>query len=97
MVFDRDALIEEMKTVWSQLSPPAMFTAAGNLVSRQSSDFSAALNIAKWNQVVNSATTRLGVIGSDDQTKVNVPAGFEVVRKDNIYYVDMLPPLKQVA
>jgi len=92
MVFDRDALIEELREVWTQLAPPAMFTAAGNLVSRQSSDFSAALDLAKWNRQVNAATTQLGVVGSDEQTRINVPAGFDVIRKDNVYYADMLPP-----
>jgi hypothetical protein len=103
-VFDRDALIEELKQVWEDIAPAAMFTAAGNLLKRGKEDFMSALSLTNWNAVTSGGTdingysvSEVGEVqpkqtGSDDKTLVDVPPGFSVIRKDNIMYADMLPP-----
>lgn len=52
-VFDRDALIDELtdEKTWGQISPDAMFTAAGNLTTRnKDGGFENALSLANWNK-----------------------------------------------
>lgn len=51
-VFDHDSLVDALQSVWDQIAPAAMFTAAGNIGSnRYSEDFQNALDMSKWNQV----------------------------------------------
>lgn len=54
-VFDRDALVEELRTQWSNIAPQAMFTAAGNIALNADNTFAAALSLTGWNAAVNSA------------------------------------------
>lgn len=54
-VFDRDALIEELRTQWSTIAPAAMFTAAGNAALQADNTFSAALTLAGWNRAANNS------------------------------------------
>lgn len=55
-VFDHDSLVEALQSVWDQIAPTAMFTAAGNIgASRYSENFQDALDIIKWNKVVSEA------------------------------------------
>lgn len=103
-VFNRDALIEELKKVWSDIAPPAMFTAAGNLALASQDAFGQALTMAGWDQrttggekdangnTVARAETSAKQLGTDEKTQVEVPGGFSVIRKQNIMYADMLPP-----
>ena len=103
-VFNRDALIEELKKVWSDIAPPAMFTAAGNLALASQDAFGQALTMTAWDQrttggekdvngnTVARAEASAKQLGTDEKTQVQVPGGFSVIRKQNIMYADMLPP-----
>lgn len=54
-VFDHDSLVEALQSVWDQIAPTAMFTAAGNIgASRYSENFQNALDMIKWNNTVTS-------------------------------------------
>lgn len=54
-VFDHDSLVEALQSVWDQIAPTAMFTAAGNIgASRYSENFQNALDMIKWNNLVTS-------------------------------------------
>ena len=52
-VFDHDSLIEALQTVWQDIAPSAMFTAAANNVLSRSEDFTNAMDLIKWNQTVS--------------------------------------------
>jgi hypothetical protein len=108
-VFDRDSLIEELGKVWSSIAPRAMFTAAANLLTRNTEDFSKALDLAAWDNTnslptgagaglaTGSGTTAVAaqpgqLATNGENIKINVPAGFGVIRAENIMYADMLPP-----
>ena len=54
-VFDNDALVSALQSVWSDIAPAAMFTAAANNKTAMSEDFSDALDMVKWNQTVTDA------------------------------------------
>lgn len=54
-MFDHDALIASLQTVWNDLAPAAMFTAAGNNKKAMSEDFSRALDMIKWNATTSYA------------------------------------------
>ena len=54
-VFDHDALVSALQTVWNDIAPSAMFTAAANNVLSNSEDFSNALDMIKWNSTVTNA------------------------------------------
>ncbi len=54
-VFDHDALVSALQTVWNDIAPSAMFTAAANNVLSTSEDFTNALDMIKWNQTVSAA------------------------------------------
>lgn len=55
-VFDHDSLVEALQSVWDQIAPSAMFTAAGNIgASRYSENFQNALDMIKWNNTVSAA------------------------------------------
>ena len=51
-VFDHDSLVEALQTVWQDIAPSAMFTAAANNVLSRSEDFTNAMDAIKWNNVV---------------------------------------------
>ena len=54
-VFDHDALVQSLQTVWNDIAPAAMFTAAGNNKKANSEDFSRALDMIKWNATTSYA------------------------------------------
>lgn len=54
-VFDHDALVSALQSVWSDIAPSAMFTAAANNVLANSEDFTNALDMIKWNATVSEA------------------------------------------
>lgn len=54
-VFDQDSLTEAMRRVWDKISPPAMFTAAGNLSQRGSENFLNAIDMVRWNVTAQEA------------------------------------------
>lgn len=55
-VFDHDSLVYALQTVWEQIAPSAMFTAAGNANKiANNEDFRNALDIIKWNEVTSAA------------------------------------------
>ena len=105
-MFDRDALIASMTEagVWNMIAPPAMFTAAGNIATRGSEDFSNLLSQAGWNDVSSaannnpnqflsgaSAVNPQAFTGNGGKTVIT-PPGFGLIKADNILYADMLPP-----
>lgn len=51
-VFDHDALVYALQSVWKDIAPSAMFTAAANLKHANSEDFTNALDMLKWNRTV---------------------------------------------
>jgi hypothetical protein len=54
-VFDHDSLVEALQSVWDQIAPTAMFTAAANIgASRYSENFQNALDMIKWNDTVSA-------------------------------------------
>jgi hypothetical protein len=57
VVFDRDALIQELRAVWDQIAPVAMFTAAGNKSLGTLQSFEQALSLTGWN---NASTVQAG-------------------------------------
>ncbi len=54
-VFDHDALVAALQTVWNDIAPSAMFTAAANNKDAMSEDFSNALDMIKWNATTTEA------------------------------------------
>lgn len=54
-VFDHDALVSALQSVWDDIAPSAMFTAAANNLEANSENFSKALDMIKWNQAVTDA------------------------------------------
>lgn len=69
-VFDHDSLVEALQSVWDQIAPTAMFTAAGNIgASRYSENFQNALDMIKWNQKVTEY--QQGVFDKDDTHALN--------------------------
>ena len=54
-VFDHDALVSALQSVWNDIAPSAMFTAAANNLKANSEDFTNALDMIKWNQTVTNA------------------------------------------
>ena len=53
-VFDHDSLVEALQTVWQDIAPSAMFTAAANNVLSRSEDFTNAMDMIKWNNVITN-------------------------------------------
>ena len=55
-VFDHDALVAALQTVWNYIAPSAMFTAAGNAKTLgMSENFTNALDMIKWNATTSAA------------------------------------------
>lgn len=54
-VFDHDALVSALQSVWDDIAPSAMFTAAANNKLSSSEDFTNALDMVKWNATVSNA------------------------------------------
>ena len=65
-VFDHDSLVEALQTVWKDIAPSAMFTAAANNVLSRSEDFTNAMDMIKWNNTVS--VTAVG--GTDENNPV---------------------------
>ena len=58
-VFDHDSLVATLQSVWDKIAPPAMFTAAGNIVKNGTNeDFTKALDMVKWNNLVSEIAER---------------------------------------
>ena len=53
-VFDHDALVSALQTVWKDIAPSAMFTAAANNLKANSENFQNALDMVKWNRTVSN-------------------------------------------
>jgi hypothetical protein len=63
-VFDHDALVSALQSVWNEIAPSAMFTAAANNVLAMSEDFTSALDMIKWNQTVTDAALNENTLNS---------------------------------
>jgi hypothetical protein len=58
-VFDHDALVSALQTVWEDIAPSAMFSAKANLMETASSEnFTNALDMIKWNATVSEAALK---------------------------------------
>ena len=68
-VFDHDALVSALQSVWKEIAPSAMFTAAANNVLSNSEDFTNALDMIKWNSTVTDAAM-------DESTAARAGYGF---------------------
>ena len=66
-VFDHDALVSALQSVWNDIAPSAMFTAAANNKRANSEDFTNALDMIKWNQTVSNLQN-----GVSDDNKTGV-------------------------
>lgn len=79
-VFDHDALVSALQTVWKDIAPSAMFTAAANNVLSNSEDFTNALDMIKWNatvsNVANGASDGVGGVSGDYDIVDGDRAGF---------------------
>ena len=65
-VFDHDALVAALQSVWEDIAPSAMFTAAANHLYSSSENFQNALDMIKWNATVSNVAN--GVAGSVGNT-----------------------------
>lgn len=54
-VFDHDSLVSALKSVWDQIAPPAMFTAAANNALSASENFANAMDMINWGRTVSDA------------------------------------------
>lgn len=74
-VFDHDALVSALQTVWKDIAPSAMFTAAANNLLANSEDFANALDMVKWNRTVSNIAN--GVEDENDpvQTESQITFG----------------------
>lgn len=54
-VFDHDSLVSSLQSVWQDIAPSAMWTAAANRKLALNEDFSNALDMIKWNQYETAA------------------------------------------
>jgi len=104
-VFNRDALMEEVKetiTSW-----PNQYTAKGNLPTSAatgynfSEDFSSLLSLTEWDDTTSGDFGKYGsgfTKGADGKDVAvgtalgQEPYGFGKINKDNILYIDQLPP-----
>jgi hypothetical protein len=92
---------------WKSYAPPAMFTASGNLYTstvggiaetKRMNDFARAIEMSMWDTKtteqyqVGTIGGGTSDIGSDEQTSVNTPPGFELIKRPNILYIDQIPP-----
>ena len=68
-VFDHDALVSALQSVWNDIAPSAMFTAAANNKRANSEDFTNALDMIKWNQTVSNLQNG---VSDDNGTGVNL-------------------------
>lgn len=88
-VFDNDALIEALQSVWDQIAPSAMFTAAANRLHANSEDFSNALDMLKWNKTVSDAALdNTDEEGSDDVNRAGY--GFSYGSTNNGDYTNSI-------
>ena len=53
-VFDHDSLVSALQSVWNDIAPSAMFTAAANNKLAMSEDFTNALDMIKWNKSISN-------------------------------------------
>jgi hypothetical protein len=65
-VFDHDSLVSAIQSVWGQVAPPAMFTAAANSVQQGNESFLDALDTIKWNQTTTAAAQADFTTGAAD-------------------------------
>ena len=63
-VFDNDALVTALQSVWNDIAPVAMYTAAGNIQKAGNEDFSTALDMIKWNQTISDL--QYGELNADE-------------------------------
>ena len=68
-VFDHDALVSALQSVWNDIAPSAMFTAAANNKRANSEDFTNALDMIKWNQTVSNIQNG---VSDDNKTGVSL-------------------------
>ena len=82
-VFDHDALVSALQSVWQDIAPAAMFTAAANNKLANSEDFSNALDMIKWNATVSNVQN--GLTSSEVPVRVNGIGGIETEGIEEYY------------
>lgn len=107
-VFNRDALMEEMKLQWKDIAPKRMFTSAGNLsyiepnpnqwgqntpTEMAGAGFDALLAMADWNQAGNAPPAPGKWSDGTSAQDVALPEGFALMHIENVTYLDQLPPV----
>lgn len=71
VMFDHDSLVAALQSVWHDIAPAAMFTAAGNNKKSYSEDFQNALDMSKWNSVTSYAQNGYTQDSSIDVKKID--------------------------
>jgi hypothetical protein len=75
-VFDRDSLIEELRVVWQNIAPVAMFSAKGNIANQATTDFANALTLSQWaSQSSNASQVGSGTAGAVAGSNGQFPIG----------------------
>jgi hypothetical protein len=99
--FDRDELMAQMREIWDQIAPPAMFTAEGKYFGKNQTAMTSKLknrfsNVNDGNLIVDKdgvfIRTDANKSNESFNGKVNVPQGFSLITKDNFQYADQIPP-----
>ena len=84
-MFDHDALTESLKSVWADLAPAAMFTAAANNKKANSEDFLNALDLIKWNATVSYAQNGTTNDATLDRDSINSQIRYTTNQNRNGY------------
>lgn len=97
-VFNRDALLEEMKKQYKlEKNFPIMFTAAGNAAAGSRALMDEALSMIEWNNMAQDVNTsdveaRKGDYSDLAKLPPAIPPGFDLITPDSLLYADTLPP-----
>lgn len=81
-VFNRDALLQELKKIWTQIAPPNMFTAKGNIYTANNENFTKLLTLAGWNAAATATNPTNFGTGYANEASVVTPKTETVVLKD---------------
>jgi hypothetical protein len=83
--FDEDALLKEMKNIWDEIAPPAMFTgAARTFINRKDALEKAIYNVNGTQVVIDQSKTNV--------SGIQIPEKFGLITKENVQYADQIPP-----
>lgn len=93
--FDEDSLMKEMKKIWDEIAPAAMYTPTGEALARKNIDLTNRY-IAKLDQFNGNIVDANGNVINQSVFPSVVPAvvpnGFTTITADNLQYADQIPP-----